>query len=70
MVETQVIVQLQRAVFSSDLIEPRDPVFNVSRRIPVALLELVFLRIEIFLATGQRLILAKFVSAVDAVEAG
>ena len=38
-------------------------------RVPVALLELIFLRIEILLAAGKRRIFAKLESAVDAVDA-
>src|ERR1700719_4258508 len=67
-IEPQVIVKMQRPIFFSDLIQARNPVLDVARRVPVALLELVLFRIEIFLASSERSVFAQFVSAVDAVQ--
>src|SRR5919106_4982963 len=67
-VESQVIVKLKGAVLLSDFVEPRDPILNVSRRIPVALFELIFLGVEVLFATWQSLVLAQLVSAINAIE--
>src|SRR6266566_2161402 len=56
-VKLQVVVELESAVFPPDLVQARDP-----------FLELIFFRVEIFLAARQRLILAKLKAAVDAVQ--
>src|SRR6266480_644381 len=67
-VKSKVIVKLKSAVLLSDFVYPRDPVFNVSRRVPVAFLELVFLGVEVLFATWQSLVLAQLVSAINTVE--
>src|SRR6266496_4960915 len=67
-VKSQIGVHLERAIFLPDLVYSRDPVFDVSRRVPIALLKLIFFGIEILLATRQSLFLAQFVAAIDAVK--
>src|SRR6266487_788178 len=69
-IEAQIIVKMKRAIFAPDSIEPPDPILDVSRRVPIPLLELILLGIQIFLATGQSVVFAQFVAAVDAVESG
>src|SRR2546430_6732727 len=61
-VEPQIRIKLEGAVLFPDFVYSRDPVFDVSRRVPIALLELIFLGIETFLATRQSLVLAQFVT--------
>src|SRR6266480_1546477 len=56
-IEAQIRVHLKRAVLLPDAVYARDPIFDVSLRIPITLLELVLLGIEILLATWQRLVL-------------
>src|SRR5262245_17099601 len=68
MIEAQVRVHLKRAVLLADLIDARNPGFDVSGRIPIAFLELVFFGIKVLLTTWQSLILTQLVSAVDSVE--
>src|SRR5215469_8931850 len=67
-VKSQVIVKMKRAIFPSDFVQPCNPIFNVSRSIPIPLFELVFFGIEILLTIRQSLVLAQLVSAVDAIE--
>src|SRR5215475_12955053 len=67
-IEAQVCVHLKGAVLLADSVYSRDPILDVSRRVPIALLELVLLGIEILFATWQRLVLAQLVSTVDPVK--
>src|SRR5262249_6509555 len=67
-IETQVVVKLKRTICPPNPVQARDPVLDVAGRVPIALFELILFRIEILLPAGQRFILAKFVSAVDAVK--
>src|SRR5207245_5087460 len=68
LIEAQVIVKMKRAILGPDLIQPRDPILDVLRRVPIPLLQLILLGIQIFLATGQSVVFAQFIAAVDAVE--
>ena len=67
-IETQVIVKMECAILNPNLIQPRDPVLDVLRRVPIPFLQLILLGIQIFLTTGQSVVFAQFVAAVDAVE--
>src|SRR5205823_13254724 len=67
-IESQIRIQLKRTVLLSNSISSRDPVLDVSRRVPIASLELIFFRIEILLAIRQSLVLAQLVSAVDPIK--
>ena len=69
-VETQVGQVLERGVSLPGKIQPRDQFFDVARRVPVALPELVFLAVEVFLPPGQGSILAQFKTTVDPVDRG
>ena len=57
-VEAQVIVELEGAIFFSNAIHARDPILDVPRRVPIPFLPLILFRFEIFLAAGQRFVLA------------
>src|SRR5437867_1227414 len=67
-IESQVIIKAESAICPPDLIETRNPIFDVSGRVPITLLELILFRIEIFLASWKSFVLTQLVSAVDAVE--
>src|SRR6266404_5528313 len=66
-IEAQVIVKMERAILGPNLIQPRDPILDVLRGVPIPLLELILFGIQIFLATGQSVVFAQLISAVDAV---
>src|SRR5947207_2656083 len=68
LVKSQIILELKGAVRFSNLVQTRDPILDVAGAIPIALLVLIFLRMDVLLATRQRFALAKFVAAVDAVK--
>jgi hypothetical protein len=67
--EEHVIVGLQGGAFLADPVDPGDDVNDVARGFPVAHLDFVFLRIEVLLLAGNRLVLAQLVAAVDTVDA-
>ena len=61
-------VLLQRRVGSASLVDALDQLVEVARLIPVTRLELILLRIEIFLGPWpERRVLAELESGVDAV---
>ena len=68
-VETKVVVEMERAVLAPDPVQIGDQRLDISRPVPVALLELVFLRIEILFAAGERGVFAQLEAAVNAVNA-
>jgi hypothetical protein len=67
-IEAQVRERLKRAVLFPDSVYARNPVLDVSGRIPIAFLKLVLLGIEILLTTRQGLVLAQLVSTVDSIK--
>src|SRR6267378_3340384 len=67
-VETQIIVELQRPILTPDRVQARDKLFDITRRVPVALLKLILLRIEVFFAPRQSGVFAELESAVNAVD--
>ena len=46
-VEAQVIVELKSAIFATNFVQARDVALDVTRRVPVAFLKLILLRVEI-----------------------
>src|SRR5262245_60246845 len=67
--EVQVAGLQQCGIALPDAIEPRDVVLDVAGRVPVAHLELVFLRIEVLLLSRDWRVLKQLESVVDAVVA-
>ena len=65
--ETQVIVEMQRAIVPADVIELGDVLLDVPGRVPIPALELVFFAVVILLAAGKGGIFAQLETAVDAV---
>src|SRR5437763_3712956 len=59
---------LQSRVFPPKLIEDRDLLLNVARRIPIPHLVLVFLGMKVFLAPRNGGVLAQLEPVVDAVD--
>ena len=67
-VEAKVCVLVKRPVLLSDEIQLGDVFLDVSRRIPIAPLELVFLGFAILLLARDRYALTKLESAVDPID--
>jgi hypothetical protein len=67
-VKSQVIVKLECSVFLSNLVQPRDPVLDISRSVPIPFFPLILFGIEILLTSRQGLVLAQLISAVDAIK--
>jgi hypothetical protein len=68
--EEHVVVGLQGRRLAADLVDPGDDIDDVARRLPVANLDLVFLRVEVLLLARNGLVLAQLVAAVDAIDTG
>ena len=65
--KTQVRELLERGVLAACTIDGSDEVLDVSGTAPVPCLDLVFLRVEVFLSPFDGRVLTQFESAVDAV---
>src|SRR3974377_859607 len=70
LVKLEVPIFLKRRVLSANLVDARDILAEVARSIPVTDLDLVFLRVPVFLRFRHRRMLAQLVATVDAVEGG
>src|SRR5256885_4140727 len=66
LVESQISIKLQRRVLLADSIELRDPLPDVAGLFPLAVDELVLLRVEVLLLARNRLVLAMAEPRVDA----
>jgi hypothetical protein len=69
-VESKVVVELESPVVFSDPIETRNPFLDIAWRIPITLFPLIFLRVTIFLASRESIILTELEATVDPVNAG
>src|SRR5580704_17985925 len=65
--EAQVSEFVQGRVLAAKAVEDRDVALDVARTVPIPNLVLVFFRVEVLLAPGDRLVLAQLEAVIDAV---
>src|SRR5438105_11653259 len=65
--KAQIAGLLQGVIALTQSVERRDVIADVPGLVPVAVLELVFFRVEIFLAAEERFVLEQLEAAVDTV---